>query len=193
MATRVNTRATNCWGRLYLSGYIWCRAAWSEAEAGRCPSFIVWISVSRPGRSRCAIAPGSWLVWGAGRPHRGLPYRCGFPRRGADVGIRAQGFGRAGGHAADAAPSPRPGLARSAAACREIHLRNCITSWSGGRRFSSLVADDMAAFGGPGGVQPCTGSGWRVAGLGAVLPEGDQRRAISRLRKKSHIGARSRV
>src|SRR5712671_6105785 len=36
----------------------------------------------------------------------------------------------------------------------------------------------MAAFGGPGGVLPCTGSGWRVAGLGAVLPEGDQRRAI---------------
>src|SRR5260370_37315255 len=51
-------------------------------------------------------------------------------------------------------------------------------TWSSGRGFGSLVADDMAAFGGPGGVQPCTGGGWRVTRLCAVLPEGDQRRAI---------------
>jgi len=34
-----------------------------------------------------------------------------------------------------------------------------------------VAADDMATFGGPGSVQPCTGDGRRVAGLDAVLPE----------------------
>src|SRR5689334_13309180 len=49
---------------------------------------------------------------------------------------------------------------------------------SSGRRFGSLVANDLAALGGPGGVQPYTGGRWRVTGLGGKLcitPIGDGR------------------
>jgi hypothetical protein len=78
--------------------------------------------------------------------------RCRFPRRRADIRIRAQGFGRASRHTSDAAPSPRPGLAWSATPGREIHLRKAAaqrTTWSGRHRFGGLIADDMAALGWP--------------------------------------------
>jgi hypothetical protein len=53
-----------------------------------------------------------------------------------------------------------------------------VTIWSSRRRFDGFVADNLTVFAEPGGIQPGTGSGRRSLGLGAVLSEGNQWRAI---------------